>query len=60
MQGIIPQLMMLHFVSERQSEVDGAVSALKERSVETQPAGPGNVGAYVEDPDGNAIYLSIP
>lgn len=60
MQGVVPQDMLLHFISGEQTEVDNAMSLLRDRGLELQPAGPDNVGGFIEDPDGNAIYLSIP
>jgi len=60
MQGVIPQDMMLHFLSHDWSEVDHAVEILEEKGLNLNPAGPENRGAFIEDPDGNAIYLSQP
>jgi catechol 2,3-dioxygenase-like lactoylglutathione lyase family enzyme len=60
MQDIIPQKMMLHFLSQTWTEVDVAVKVLERRGLSLAPAGPDNKGAYIEDPDANAIYLSQP
>lgn len=50
----------LHYLSQNWSEVDVAVSVLGKRGLSLEPAGPDNKGGYIEDPDGNAIYLSQP
>lgn len=60
MQDVIPQRAMLHFVVDDQDAVEAAVADLATRGITMDPAGPGDTQAYIEDPDGHAIYLSRP
>ncbi len=60
MQDVIPQRAMLHFVVEDQAAVEQAVADLAARGIKMNPAGPGDTQAFIEDPDGHAIYLSRP
>jgi len=60
MQGVFLQPALLHLMADTQAEVDARVERLATRGLTARRLGPGNRGAQLEDPDGNAVYLSVP